>query len=218
MNLILFGPPGAGKGTQAKFLIKEFSIPQISTGDILRANVKSGSALGKEAKAYMDRGALVPDGIIDRMVEQKLSGTDCEKGFILDGYPRNLDQARFLDNLLDRQERCIDAVISLKVDDAELVKRLSGRRMCRQCGHSFHIVFQPPKSQDQCDDCGGELYTRDDDREDTVLNRLRVYHEQTSSILDFYRRRCLTEIDGSGEVEGIRERIFEVLASGRVEV
>jgi len=212
MNIILFGPPGAGKGTQAKFLIEKFFIPQISTGDILRENRKKGTELGKEAEKYMESGELVPADLINRMVEKRLSQSDCESGFILDGYPRNTEQAIYLDDILKRLNRKLKAVISLVVDDEKLIKRLSGRRICKQCGISYHVIFNPSKQEGICDSCGGELYTRSDDQESTVKNRLRVYHEQTSTVIEFYRNKnILFEVDGNGSVDEVRSRILEVL-------
>jgi adenylate kinase len=212
MNLILFGPPGAGKGTQAKYLIEKYSIPQISTGDILRENRKNGTELGKKAEKFMEAGELVPADIINQMVEDRLSKSDCQSGFILDGYPRNDAQAKYLDGILQRAGKSIKAVISLVVPDDELIKRLSGRRICKNCGASYHVMFNPPKKEGVCDSCGGELYTRSDDQELTVKNRLRVYHEQTSSVIEFYRNKgVLLEIDGTGAVDSVKNRILEVL-------
>ncbi|MDD2717072.1 MAG: adenylate kinase [Candidatus Wallbacteria bacterium] len=218
MNLILFGPPGAGKGTQAQYLIDRLKVPQISTGDILRENVKKGTETGRRAKQVMDRGELVPDEILNQMIENRIAEADCAGGYILDGYPRNLNQAGFLASLLKKRKKALDAVISLKVDDEELVSRLSGRRLCRTCGKSYHVKFQPPSSAGKCDSCGGELYTRDDDREETVKNRLKVYHSQTSAVLEFYRKSgVLHEIDGSQEIDSVREKIFQVLGTGKAE-
>lgn len=215
MDLILFGPPGAGKGTQAKYLTEACQIPQISTGDILRAEIRKNSQLGLQAKQFIDRGELVPDTVLNEMIEVRLSENDCEKGFILDGYPRSLNQAEFLMNLLSKMNRKLKAVISLSVSDQFLMDRLGGRRMCRTCGRGFHVRHQPPASDGKCDSCGGELYIRDDDSETTIQKRLRVYHDQTSAVLDFFRETgVLLEIDGSQEIEEVRTAIFEALNRG----
>jgi len=212
MNLIIFGPPGAGKGTQAKYLINKFNIPQISTGDILRENRKNGTELGKKAERYMEAGELVPAEIINQMVEKRLSKEDCLSGFILDGYPRNGAQAEYLDGILKSSNKKIKAVISLVVSDDELIRRLGGRRICKKCGMSYHVMFNPPKKESVCDSCGGELYIRSDDQESTVKNRLRVYHEQTSTVIEFYREKgVLFEVDGTGAVEDVKNRISEVI-------
>ncbi|MEJ2364855.1 MAG: adenylate kinase, partial [Deltaproteobacteria bacterium] len=165
MNIILLGPPGAGKGTQAKMLIEEYQIPQISTGDILRGAVKEGTPLGKEAKSFMDQGQLVPDSVVIGIVEERIQEPDCTKGYMLDGFPRTVPQAEALDGMLSKLSVGIDHVVSIEVANDELVKRLTGRRTCRECGAGYHVMFDPPKVEGVCDKCGGELYQRDDDNE-----------------------------------------------------
>lgn len=212
MNLILLGGPGAGKGTQAKKLIEKYGIPQISTGDILRAAVKEGTELGRKAKSYMDQGKLVPDELIIDIIEERLKQPDCQKGYMLDGFPRTVVQADALDNLLKRVESKIDHVISIDVDKEELVKRLTGRRTCRQCGAMYHIMFNPPKKEDVCDNCDGELYQRDDDNERTVRSRLDVYEKQTHPLIQYYKQKgLLRPIDGVGSIETIFNKITEIL-------
>ena len=179
MNIILLGPPGAGKGTQAKMLVDKYAIPQISTGDILRAAVKEGTPLGKEAKSYMDKGALVPDSVVIGIVEERIQEPDCQKGYMLDGFPRTVPQAEALDGMLNKLDSQIDHVVSIEVANEELVQRLTGRRTCRECGAGFHVMFDPPKQEGVCDKCGGELYQRDDDNVETVTSRLEVYGSQT---------------------------------------
>lgn len=185
MNLIFLGPPGAGKGTQAKMLIERYSIPQISTGDILRAAVAEETDLGKKAKEYMEAGKLVPDEVVIGIIEQRLKQSDCEKGFILDGFPRTVAQAEALDKVLENMGSKIDHVLSLDVPAEELIKRLTGRRTCKNCGAMYHVIFKPPKSEGICDKCGGELYQRSDDNEETVKSRLNVYEQQTRPLTDF---------------------------------
>ena len=208
MNLIFLGPPGSGKGTQAKMLVDHYGIPQISTGDILREAVREGTPLGREAKGYMDRGELVPDEVVVGIVRERLQGDDCKKGFILDGFPRTIPQAEALEETLKGLSKGIDHVINIEVGKDELIRRLSGRRTCRKCGAMYHIIFDPPKREGVCDRCGGELYQRDDDREETIRERLRVYEEQTAPLIEFYRKRgLLRTIDGKGEIKEIFERI-----------
>lgn len=212
MNLILLGGPGAGKGTQAKKLIEKYGIPQISTGDILRAAVKKGTELGLKAKSYMDQGKLVPDELIIDIIEERLKQPDCQKGYMLDGFPRTVVQADALDNLLKRMESKIDHVISIDVDKEELVKRLTGRRTCRQCGAMYHVMFNPPKKEDVCDNCDGELYQRDDDNEKTVRSRLDVYEKQTYPLIQYYKEKgLLRPIDGVGSIETIFNKITGIL-------
>lgn len=212
MNLILLGGPGAGKGTQAKKLIEKYGIPQISTGDILRAAVKEGTELGLKAKSYMDQGKLVPDELIIDIIEERLKQPDCQKGYMLDGFPRTVVQADALDNLLKRMESKIDHVISIDVDKEELVKRLTGRRTCRQCGAMYHVMFNPPKKEDVCDNCDGELYQRDDDNEKTVRSRLDVYEKQTHPLIQYYKEKgLLRPIDGVGSIETIFNKITGIL-------
>ncbi len=212
MNLIFLGPPGSGKGTQAKMLVDKYGIPQISTGDILREAVKEGTPLGKEAKKYMDEGKLVPDEVVVGIVRERLKEPDCTKGFILDGFPRTIPQAEALDKTLREMGKGIDHVLSLEVDREELVRRLSGRRTCKRCGAMYHIIFDPPKKDGVCDRCGGELYQRDDDKEETIRERLRVYEEQTAPLIEYYRKKgLLRPIDGVGKIEEIFARIRETI-------
>ena len=184
MNLILLGGPGAGKGTQAKLIVEEYKIPQISTGDMLREAVKQGTELGKKAKEYMDKGELVPDEIVIGIVRDRLKQPDCEKGFILDGFPRTIAQAEALDKMLDEIGKKIDAVINIYVPEEEIVKRIVNRRTCKKCGAIYHLIYSPPKESNKCDKCGGELYQRDDDKEETVRERLRVYKQQTEPLIE----------------------------------
>lgn len=187
MYILLMGPPGAGKGTQAEKLIREYGIPQISTGDMFRAAVKSGTALGKEAKSYMDKGALVPDSVTVGIVKERLAQDDCKKGCILDGFPRTTAQASALDAILHDLGIQLTAVLDFNVNRDDLVKRVSGRLVCRQCGASFHKEFRPPKQEGVCDNCGGELYQRADDNEVTVRERLTVYDTSTKPLIDYYK-------------------------------
>lgn len=187
MYILLMGPPGAGKGTQAEKLIREYGIPQISTGDMFRAAVKSGTALGKEAKSYMDKGALVPDSVTVGIVKERLAQDDCKKGWILDGFPRTTAQASALDAILHDLGIQLTAVLDFNVNRDDLVKRVSGRLVCRQCGASFHKEFRPPKQEGVCDNCGGELYQRADDNEVTVRERLAVYDISTKPLIDYYK-------------------------------
>lgn len=187
MYILLMGPPGAGKGTQAEKLIREYGIPQISTGDMFRAAVKSGTALGKEAKSYMDKGALVPDSVTVGIVKERLAQDDCKKGWILDGFPRTTAQASALDAILHDLGIQLTAVLDFNVSRDDLVKRVSGRLVCRQCGASFHKEFRPPKQEGVCDNCGGELYQRADDNEVTVRERLAVYDTSTKPLIDYYK-------------------------------
>ena len=187
MYILLMGPPGAGKGTQAEKLIREYGIPQISTGDMFRAAVKSGTALGKEAKSYMDKGALVPDSVTVGIVKERLAQDDCKKGWILDGFPRTTAQASALDAILHDLGIQLTAVLDFNVNRDDLVKRVSGRLVCRQCGASFHTEFRPPKQEGVCDNCGGELYQRADDNEVTVRERLAVYDTSTKPLIDYYK-------------------------------
>ena len=212
MNLILLGPPGCGKGTQAKILIDTYHIPQISTGDILREAIKKESPLGIEAKTHMDQGSLVPDHLVIKIIEERLKQADCNRGFILDGFPRTVAQAEALDTTLAGMGSKLECVFSIEVDDEELIKRLTGRRVCRKCGESYHIEFNPPRQEGLCDSCQGELYQRDDDKEETIKNRLKVYQDQTSPLINFYqRKKVLHSVDGIGSIEEIKERLLTII-------
>lgn len=211
MRLVLLGPPGAGKGTQAKRLIEKMSIPQISTGDLLRAAVRDETELGLKAKAKMDAGQLVPDEIVIGMVKERLTKDDCRSGFILDGFPRAVSQAEALSKLL-AESGGLDHVISIEVPEEELVRRLTGRRSCPKCGAMFHVVFSPPAKEGICDKCGGELITRADDNEETIRNRIGVYREQTEPLKDYYQKLgLLRPIDGTGTPADIEHKIAEVI-------
>jgi len=204
MRLILVGPPGAGKGTQAVYLAAHFAIPHISTGDIFRLNIKGETELGKLAKSYMDAGNLVPDSVTNAMLEDRLTHSDAQSGFLLDGYPRNVGQAEFLADVLVKKSITLDAVLELSIPNAEIIKRLSGRRICRNCGASSHVIFDKPTVDGVCNNCGGELYQREDDKEEVVANRLNVYSDQTEPIIEFYRKLGLLKvINAVGEVSEI---------------
>ncbi len=212
MRIVLVGPPGAGKGTQAQFISSHLSIPKISTGDIFRANVSQGTPLGQKAKQYMDAGDLVPDEITIAMVKDRLGQDDAVDGFLLDGFPRNVRQAEVLDEMLVEMGTKLDVVLELVVDDDEVVRRLSGRRTCRKCNHVWHVDFDPPTKPGICDHCGGELFQRDDDREETIRHRLEVYQEQTAPLIGFYAERgVLVGIDATGPVDDVTERAITAL-------
>jgi adenylate kinase len=213
MRLVLVGPPGAGKGTQAEFIAEHFRIPKISTGDIFRANVSGGTELGRAAKKYMDAGDLVPDEVTNAMVRDRLAEPDAVDGFLLDGFPRNVAQAAVLDGILDAIGSALSVVLDLDVDHDEVVRRLSGRRTCKNCGHVWHVEFDPPSVEDICDKCGGELYHRDDDHPETVRHRLEVYAEQTAPLVEFYDTRSqLVVINALGTVEDVTERAIDALS------
>lgn len=215
MNLILLGPPGAGKGTQAKILIKKYQIPQISTGDILRAAIREQTPMGIKAKAFMDTGALVTDEVVVGIVEERLAKPDCRNGFILDGFPRTVVQADELGNLLEKLGKTIDHVISIEVDKGELLERITGRRTCRNCGKGYHIRFEPSKVVGVCDECGGELYQRDDDSDATMRNRLDVYEKQTAPLIHYYDSKSLLRtVAGTGGIEEIQQRLLRILEDG----
>ena len=212
MRLILVGPPGAGKGTQAQFLAEHFAIPHISTGDIFRANLKSGTPLGVEAKGYMDKGELVPDSVTNAMVADRLTHPDTKNGFLLDGFPRNVVQAEVLAGIVKEAGTPIDAALELTVDPNEIIRRLSGRRVCRNCGRTWHVDIDPTKDSAICDACDGEIYQRDDDKEEVITRRLEVYREQTEPIIDFYRSRSLLiSISAMGAVEEVTSRAIAAL-------
>jgi adenylate kinase len=215
MKLILLGPPGAGKGTQAKMLTERFAIPQIATGDILRAALQAGTALGLEARSYMDAGALVPDQVVIGIVRERLQQSDCQSGFILDGFPRTVAQADALRVVLQDLGRQLDRVVSLTVDADALVERLTGRRTCRDCGRGYHVRFEPPRDAQHCDACGGELFQRDDDREETIRKRLSVYAQQTAPLIDYYRLAgLLVELDGMQPIPAVQEQVLTALQAG----
>ena len=215
MRAVLVGPPGAGKGTQAQILASELSIPKVSTGDIFRANVSGGTELGRTAKSYMDRGDLVPDEVTNEMVRERLAEPDAREGFLLDGFPRNVPQAETLDSMLKEMGAALDAVLELKVDEEEVVKRLSGRRSCRECGRVYHLDYDPPKADGVCDACGGGLYQRDDDREEVIRHRLEVYREQTEPLVAYYRDKgVLVAIEAAGAVEDVTARAVAALKPG----
>lgn len=212
MNLMLFGAPGAGKGTQAKYLIEKFNIPQISTGDMLRAAITNGTAMGMEAKSYMDAGKLVPDSTIIGIIKERLGQADCKKGFILDGFPRTLAQAEALEELMKNMGISLDKVISLNVPDELIVGRITGRRVCSKCGVSFHVEFNPSKVEDVCDYCGGELIIRKDDNAETVKSRLEAYHAQTAPLIAYYTDMgVMVELDGTKDVNEVTQDMFALL-------
>ncbi len=211
-RVVLLGPPGAGKGTQAKLLEQEFGAVQISTGDILRKAVADQSPLGKQAGDYIKRGALVPDDLIINLIAERLQQVDCAQGFLLDGFPRTIPQAESLDALLKKLALSLNCVLSVQVPRAVIIERLAGRRTCKKCGALCHMVFDPPKRDGVCDHCGGELFQREDDKEETIANRLAVYDAQTAPLVDYYRRQgILREIDGVGSIDEIRARVMKAL-------
>ena len=212
MRLVLVGPPGAGKGTQAQFIASHFAVPKISTGDIFRTNVSDGTDLGLEARKYMDAGDLVPDEVTIGMVKERLSHDDTSEGFLLDGFPRTVQQAVVLDDMLAVHAVGLDVALELVVDDEEVVRRLSGRRTCRRCGHVWHLDFDPPATEGVCDRCDGDLFQRDDDSELTIRHRLEVYADQTSPLIGYYGDRgLLSGVDATGPVEDVTERAINAL-------
>lgn len=213
MNLIFLGPPAAGKGTQAKKVVTRFNIPQISTGEIFRAAMKEGTEMGKKAKEYIDRGDLVPDEIVVGIVADRLAEDDCKEGFLLDGFPRTLPQADALSEVLDKLGRKLDNVVQLDVPDEELMKRLTGRRICRDCGEEFHVVFKKPKVEGVCDKCGGkDLYQRSDDNEESGRQRLDTFHAQTKPLIEYYSAKgLLLPVNGVGSIDEIFGRIETAL-------
>lgn len=212
MRLVLLGAPGAGKGTQAKKLIEKYHIPQISTGDILRKAVADGTPLGKEAKSYMDKGELVPDSVVIGLVKERLSNSDCMEGFILDGFPRNTSQAQTLDGVLAMMNTPLTVALSVDVDKDDLMKRLTGRRTCKSCQQMYNIHFSPAAKDGICDKCGGELYQRDDDKEETIKNRLDVYDKATAPLIDYFRKKgILKSVMGVGDIDEIFIKVCEVL-------
>jgi len=212
VRLVLVGPPGAGKGTQAQFIASHFAVPKISTGDIFRANVSEGTDLGLEARKYMDAGDLVPDEVTIGMVTDRLAQGDTSEGFLLDGFPRNVHQAEVLGGMLAGNGAALDVVLELVVDDDEVVRRLSGRRTCRRCGHVWHLDFDPPATAGECDRCGGGRFQRDDDTADTIRQRVEVYADQTSPLIGYYGDRGLLRgVDATGPVEDVTERAINAL-------
>ena len=218
LNLILLGPPGAGKGTQAERLVDDFDLPYYATGDILRAAVKEGSELGKEAKAYMDRGDLVPDDLICRVIMERIDQPEAADGFLLDGFPRTIKQAEVLEDALDRRDRRLTAALLVDVDDDEVIRRLSGRRVCVKNGHLYHVEFDPPKNEGVCDQDGSRLIQRDDDKPETVKHRLDVYHDQTQPLVERYEQEgILRRFDGKRSPGEVHDHIRATLAMLRME-
>ena len=212
MKIIMLGAPGAGKGTQAKQIAGKYSIPHISTGDIFRANIKNGTELGKKAKEYMDQGLLVPDELTCDLVVDRIGQDDCKNGFVLDGFPRTIPQAEALTNALNELGQKMDFAIDVDVPDENIVKRMSGRRACLECGATYHIVSIPPKKEGICDACGSELVLRDDDKPETVQKRLDVYHEQTQPLIDYYKKAgILKSVDGTQPMEDVFADIVKIL-------
>ncbi|MCC9115742.1 adenylate kinase [Staphylococcus capitis] len=212
MNIILMGLPGAGKGTQASEIVKKFPIPHISTGDMFRKAIKDETDLGKEAKSFMDRGELVPDEVTVGIVKERISEDDAKKGFLLDGFPRTIEQAEALNSIMSELDREIDAVINIEVPEEELMNRLTGRRICEKCGTTYHLVFNPPKVDGICDIDGGKLYQREDDNPETVSNRLSVNVKQSKPILEYYNEKgVLKNIDGSKDIEEVTNDVIDIL-------
>ncbi len=214
LNLVLLGPPGSGKGTQAKVLSEKYQIPHVSTGDMLREEVRRETSLGKRAKEIMDRGELLPDEVMAAMILKRLDQEDCARGVILDGYPRTVEQAQVLDGILAELGRTLERVILVDVPDEEIVRRLGGRRSCPQCGRVYHVVHNPPKDGKTCDECGVPLVQRDDDREEVIRERLRQYHDKTAPLIEFYSNRgLLVAVDGSRSMEAVTASIMEAIGS-----
>ncbi len=212
MNLIIIGPPGSGKGTQGGLVAERYHIPQISTGDILREAVRNGSPLGLKAKAFMVRGELVPDEVVIGIIEDRLMQGDCGKGFLLDGFPRTVAQAEALEEMLGKRGLALDHVINIEIEMEELIRRLMGRRTCSRCGAMYHLLFNPPKKEGICDQCGGSLYERDDDKEETIRSRLDVYSQQTGPVIQYYASQGLVRsINGIGHIDDIFHRILEAI-------
>ena len=212
MKIIMLGAPGAGKGTQADMITKKYNVPHISTGDIFRANIKNGTELGKKAKGYMDQGLLVPDSLVVDLVIDRINQDDCKEGYVLDGFPRTIPQAEALDAALAAENEEIDAAIDVEVPDDNIVNRMSGRRACLKCGATYHIVYNAPKTEGVCDNCGSELVQREDDKPETVLNRLSVYHKETQPLIDYYNQKGkVAEIDGTQDLNAVFADIEKVL-------
>ncbi|MBO5987088.1 MAG: adenylate kinase [Lachnospiraceae bacterium] len=213
MKIIMLGAPGAGKGTQAKMIAEKFQIPHVSTGDIFRANIKNGTELGKEAKKYMDQGQLVPDELTVKILLDRVAQADCANGYVLDGFPRTIPQAEVLDEALSKLGEKIDFAINVDVPDENIVRRMSGRRACLSCGATYHIEHIPPKKEGICDVCGQPLVLRDDDKPETVLNRLKVYHDQTQPLIDFYSKKgVLQSVDGTVDQKAVFAAIVAILS------
>lgn len=212
MKIIMLGAPGAGKGTQAKMIASKYGIPHISTGDIFRANIKNGTELGNKAKTYMDKGELVPDELVVDLIMDRFKADDCVKGYVLDGFPRTIPQAEALDKALAANGEKVDYAINVDVPDENIVNRMSGRRACVNCGATYHIVFNAPKTEDKCDHCGADLILRDDDKPETVLNRLDVYHKQTQPLIDYYDKAGIVKnIDGTQDMDKVFADITAIL-------
>lgn len=214
MKIIMLGAPGAGKGTQAKKIAAKYGIPHVSTGDIFRSNIKEGTELGMKAKSYMDAGNLVPDEITIGMLLERIHEKDCENGYVLDGFPRTIPQAQSLTEALKERGESIDFAVNVDVPDEDIVRRMSGRRACLSCGATYHIVYNAPKEEGVCDQCGEKLVLRDDDRPETVQNRLNVYHKQTQPLIDYYKAQgVLTQVDGTQDMEAVFQDIVKVLGA-----
>ena len=214
MKIIMLGAPGAGKGTQAKKIAAKYQIPHVSTGDIFRANIKNGTELGMKAKSYMDAGGLVPDEITIRMLLDRIHEADCANGYVLDGFPRTIPQAESLTRALESMGESIDYAINVDVPDENIVSRMSGRRACLNCGATYHIVFNAPKTEGVCDVCGDKLVLRDDDKPETVQKRLDVYHDQTQPLIDYYKKAgVLVEVDGTQDMDAVFQAIVEILGA-----
>lgn len=208
MKLVILGPPGAGKGTQAEYIVKRYNIPHISTGDIFRENIKNNTELGKKAKSYMDKGLLVPDDLVIALVEDRLNKDDAKEGFLLDGFPRTVAQAVSLDSILDKNDDKLNKVINISVDPEILIERAVGRRVCKTCGMTYHVKFNPPKEEGVCDKDGTKLIQRDDDTEETVKTRISVYFDQTAPLIDYYRaQNLLIDIDGAKDIDKVFDDI-----------
>ena len=214
MKIIMLGAPGAGKGTQAKKIAAKYDIPHISTGDIFRANIKNGTELGNKAKTYMDQGLLVPDELVVDLVVDRVQQDDCKNGYVLDGFPRTIPQAEALDNALKAIGDKVDFAIDVEVPDENIVRRMGGRRACVGCGATYHVVYNPTKEEGTCDTCGGELIVRDDDKPETVLSRLEVYHNQTQPLIDYYKGQgILKSVDGTVDMKDVFKAIVEILGA-----
>ncbi len=212
LNLIFLGPPGAGKGTQARMIQEKYSIPQISTGDLMRNEISSGSSLGNRIKSFIESGGLVPNELTINILLNRIKQEDCQNGFLLDGFPRNVEQAIELDKALEGMDKELSGVIAIDVDDSDLIRRLADRRICKGCGDSYHLQFKKPSVDGKCDHCGGELYQRKDDSEEVIKNRLKVYHEQTAPLIDFYsKKKKLSKINGKNKIDMIFSEICGII-------